>query len=126
MPTDTIDKFTEWLDEQEAKKGWTDYRLAKEAKISSSVLSYARSGKIPKWDACVAIAEALDVSPITVFRKAGLLPPGPEDETNFEDWKYLLSQMSPEDQEELRQIAELKLNNRQKENALKSLKTKKA
>ena len=126
MPTDIIDRFVEWLDQQQAKKGWTDYRLAKEARIAASVLSRARSGTIPKWDACVAIADALGVSPITVFRKAGLLPPGPEDETSFEDWKHLLSQMTPDDQEELRQIAELKLNHRRKDGAPKSSKPKKA
>jgi hypothetical protein len=104
----------------------SDYEVAKKGGFSHSVLSRARSGISPKWDVCISGSKVFNVFPITVFRKAGLLTEGPEDKTKFEDWEYLLSQLSPEDQEELRQIAELKLNKRQKDNSLKSLKTKKA
>jgi transcriptional regulator with XRE-family HTH domain len=120
------DEFIAWLDELEKVNGWTDYRLSAETGLSSSVFSKARQGILPKWDALVRIADAFRVSPITAFRKAGLLPPGQEDETTFEDWKQLLSQMTPDDQEELRKIAEMKLNKRQKDGALKRLKPKKA
>ena len=120
------EEFIRWLDELEKANGWTDYRLSAETGLSSSVFSKARQGILPKWDALVRIADAFRVSPITAFRKAGLLPPGPEDETPFEDWRHLLSQMTPDDQEELRQIAELKLNHRRKDGAPKSSKPKKA
>ena len=120
------DGFITWLDELETVNGWTDYRLSAETGLSSSVFSKARQGILPKWDALVRIADAFRVSPITAFRKAGLLPPGPDEDVNIEDWKHLLSQLTPEDQEELRQIAEMKLNKRQKESALKRLKPKKA
>lgn len=127
MPTDNIDIFVEWLDTQESLKGWTDYRLAKEANISFSVLSRARNdGVLPKWDACVAIAGALKVSPITVFRAAGLLPPGPDDQVQFNDWQYLLAQLTPEEQEEMREIAEGKIRRREKEKSLKSLDPRKS
>jgi transcriptional regulator with XRE-family HTH domain len=118
--------FIEWLDGQEKAKKLTDYEISKKGGFSHSVLSRARSGIAPQWDVCVKIASVLEVSPITVFRKAGLLPPGSDDDVNIEDWKHLLSQLTPEDQEELRQIAEMKLNKRQKESALKTLKPKKA
>lgn len=106
MPIETVDTFLEWLDEQEAIKGWSDYRLAKKANIAPSVISRARSsGILPKWDACEAIAKALNVSTILVFRKAGLLPPGPPDDVVFEDWKFLLDQLSERDRAILKQTA---------------------
>ena len=98
-------EFIEWLDEMIATRNWSDNQLAKEAGISHSVISKARSGVLPKWDACEAISAALNVSPVLVFRKAGLLPPGPSDEVAFEDWKYILDQLDPRDQEVLKKTA---------------------
>jgi transcriptional regulator with XRE-family HTH domain len=126
MSRQSTDAFVAWLDEQEERLGWTDYRLAAEAKISASVLSRARSGLIPKWDACFAIAQAVKQSPITVFRKAGLLPPGPDGNVRFEDWEHLIGQLAPEDEAELRQIAEMKIERRKKEQRLRALKPKRA
>jgi transcriptional regulator with XRE-family HTH domain len=130
MSTNKIDDFIQWLDAEENARGWTDYRLAKEAKLSFSILSRARnSGVLPKWDACVAIAEAFKISPITVFRAAGLLPPAPkdeEDEARLDDWIHLLKDIDPEDERELRQIAEVKIKRRSNEKLSKSLKSKKA
>lgn len=112
MPIDT-DTFSKWLNEQEDIKRWTDYRLATVAKLSPSVISRARSGTMPKWEACVALATALNVSPVTAFRKAGLLPDVSPEQTHLEDWTYLLSQLTPEDEQELREIATRKIERRQ-------------
>ena len=69
------ENFILWLDEELSSRNWSDYRLAKHAGISHSVLSKARSGTLPKWDACLAIAKALGFNPVLIFEKAGLLPP---------------------------------------------------
>lgn len=61
----------------------------------------------------IALAQAFKISPITIFRKAGILPEGGEN-ASFEDWQFLLSQLVPEEQEEIRQIIELKIERRQK------------
>jgi transcriptional regulator with XRE-family HTH domain len=126
MSKDKIESFIKWLDEQESRKDWTDYRLAKEANISFSVLSKARNnGVLPKWDACVAIANALKVSPITVFRVVGLLPPGSEDKVKYEDLEDMLEKLPAEDVEEIKSIAEMKLKRKDNEKSLKSLKSRK-
>jgi transcriptional regulator with XRE-family HTH domain len=125
MSQQRVDEFISWLDALEDAKGWTDYRLAQETKLSSSVFSKARQGILPKWDALVRIAEAFDVSPITAFRKAGLLPPGGDD-VSFTDWQHLIAQMDPEDEAELKQIAKLKIERKKKEKSIKALKPKKA
>jgi transcriptional regulator with XRE-family HTH domain len=114
--TSTGEMFLQWLDAEEKAKGWTDYELSKKAGISHSMLSRARNDLLPpKWDALVKLAVALDRSPITAFRAAGLLPPGPVDEITFDDWKFLLEQLEPAEQEELRQIAVLKIERRKKQ-----------
>ena len=81
--------FIKWLDEQEDKSGFSDYEVAKQGGFSHSVISRARSGIPPKFDVCTKIAKVFNVSPVTVLRKAGLLPEGNEN-ASFEDWQYLL------------------------------------
>ncbi len=103
--------FIEWLDEQENKFSYSDYEVAKKGDFSHSVLSRARSGIPPKWDVCSKIAKVFNVSPITVIRKAGLLPEG-GDQVSFEDWQHLITQLSPDEQEEMRSIIEMKINRR--------------
>lgn len=113
MSLQTHDEFLKWLDALEDSMGWTDYRLSVETGLSSSVFSKARQGILPKWDALVRIANAFNVSPITAFRKAGLLPPGPDDKINFEDWQYLLEKMTPEEREEFWRFGQMKIELRQ-------------
>jgi transcriptional regulator with XRE-family HTH domain len=117
--------FIEWLDGLEDAKGYTDYEVAKQGGFSHSVLSRARAGLPPGWDVCAKIADVFGVSPVTAFRKAGLLPPGPNNEIRFDDWKFLIDQLSPEDQEEIRHIAEMKIERRKRTNPVKPLRAKK-
>lgn len=114
MSLQRTEAFIKWLDELEEKKGWTDYRLSVETGLSSSVFSKARQGILPKWEALVRIAAAFNVSPVVAFRKADLLPEG-GDNASFEDWQFLLNQLPPEEQEEVRKIVEMKIERRQKE-----------
>lgn len=114
MSTESADIFVKWLDDLEDSRGWTDYKLSQETGLSSSVFSKARQGILPKWDALIRIAAAFNISPITAFRKAGLLPPAPEDSVQFEDWEYLLKQLSPEDEEEIKQLALMRIERRKK------------
>jgi hypothetical protein len=81
---------------------------------------------MPAVETFIALARALNYSPVFLFRKAGLLPSGNSDEVKFEDWKFLIDQLNPEDEAELRQIAEMKIQRRKKEEVLKTLKHKKA
>lgn len=127
MSMDKGQVFIEWLDAQEAILGYTDYEVAKIGDFSHSALSRARIELIPPgWKICVKIAEVFKRSPITVFRKAGLLPPGVDDEISFEDWQYLLSQMTPDERDEVMQIVTMKIERRKKAEGLKSLNPRKA
>lgn len=111
MSTDG-DRFLKWLNATEDKLGWTDYRFAKEAGISSSVLSRARSNIPPKWDACAALADAAGVPREQVFRAAGLMKPDPKLSPLKEMLIEWLDQLPEEDAEELVAMAEAKLRRR--------------
>ncbi len=84
MTLERTEAFLAWLDKQLAENHLTDTQLANKAGISHSVISKARKGILPKWDACVAIANALRVDEVEVFRAAGLLPLPPEMDADLE------------------------------------------
>jgi len=90
-------------------RGWKDHQLAINAGVSHSVISKARTGITPKWEACAAIAAALGVSREFAFRKAGLLDPEPDEQADLDEWKSILSQLTEQDRYELLMIARLKL-----------------
>lgn len=68
------ESFVQFLNHELRQKGWSDYKLAKQAGISPSVISRARTGTLPKLDACGKIAQALELPIEIVLRAAGLLP----------------------------------------------------
>ena len=89
--------------------------LAHKSGITPAQISRVISGQRGLGEkSLTAIAHALNISPITIFRKAGLLPADGGEHASFEDWQHLLSQLTPDEAEEIRQIAELKIERRQK------------
>lgn len=121
--------FGEWLRKERESRNWSQADLARLSGLHRQIINKTENGvSTPAIETFIALASALKYSPILLFRKAGLLPNhnGNGDQVKFEDWEYLLKQMSPEDEAELRQIAELKIERRKKEQSVKVLKTKKA
>jgi len=111
----SMENFGEWLIQEIDKRGWTQSDLVRLSGISRGTLSNIISGTRGVGnDSMVAIAHALKISPVTIFRKAGLLPPDTSEKVSFEDWQYIISQLTPDEQEEIRQIVELKIERRQK------------
>ena len=103
--------FFDWFDECLRFKGWSDRQLASHAGISPSVISKARNRvKGIGWDAAVAIATALEVEPEVVFTKLGLKKENPRVEgPALSEMMSLFGSLSDEDQEEMIQMARLKL-----------------
>lgn len=119
--------FAEWLRYELEKRDWSQSDLSRISGISPTQIGRIFSGERNLGlDSLVALAKALTVSPMVIIRKIGLLPNGNGDQVKFEDWEHLLKQMSAEDESELRQIAELKIERRKKDQSLKSLKPKRA
>lgn len=108
--------FSDWLLAEMNKRGWAQADLSRASGLDRQVISnyVNRRRTNPEPDALIALAQAFKISPITIFRKAGLLPPDGGENVKFEDWEYLLTQLTQDEQEEIRQIAELKIERRQK------------
>lgn len=106
--------FPQWLQAQLDKQNWRVKDLANNSRISDAAVSRVLSGqRKADTDTLLAFAEALNISPITMFRKAGKLPEGGA-QVSFEDFEHLLNQLTPEEQEEIRQITEMKIERRKK------------
>lgn len=99
--------FIDWLNSELNSRGWTDYELAKRAKISPSVISRARIGSLPKYSACNSIASAMKIPLETVLRKAGLLPENATTnlDREIDEMSYLFQQLSPDDRKRVLSIA---------------------
>ena len=109
MPNSPTNAFVAWLDAELEQRNWSYNQLARRAGLSHSMLSRVRAGAPPGWSICHAVAGALDLPPEEVFRQAGLLPPIPVEQAEYEQLRYLLTQLSEEDRQELIEIARLKL-----------------
>jgi transcriptional regulator with XRE-family HTH domain len=99
--------FGKWLIEQMQERGWSQSDLSKAAGLTRTAISDYVNQKRTKPDpeALVAIARAFHLSPIHVFRVAGILPPGPGDDVTIEDWKEILPRLSERDQKILKDTA---------------------
>ncbi|MHB8191786.1 MAG: helix-turn-helix domain-containing protein [Bellilinea sp.] len=87
-----IEHFNRWLNWELAKRGWSEYQLAKVAGVTPAVISRARAGTLPKWEACVKLAKGLDYPAEVVFREAGLLPDDPTSDPQLEQLIILFNQ----------------------------------
>lgn len=68
--------FSEWLTNEIGLRGWTWYKLATKAGLSTGTIYNIRDGvRGVGPDAATAIADALKLDPEYVMRVAGLLPP---------------------------------------------------
>ncbi len=100
-----IEHFNRWLNGELSARGWSDYYLAKKSGLTPSVISRARAGTLPKWDACVKIARGLDLPAEIVFRAAGLLPEDPDDDPICAELAVICGRAAPSEREQILQFA---------------------
>ena len=114
--------FGQWLQTEREKRGWSQSEFARKAGKDRAVISKIESGgALPAVETYISLANALNISPITLLRKAGIMPDATTDQVRMEDWDYLLSQLPPEETEEIRKIALMKIEKRQNaENAARA------
>lgn len=106
--------FSDWLLEQMSEREWSQSDLARYSGLTRQAVSdyVNRRRTNPDPDALVSISKAFGISPITVFRKAGLLPDAPDEQVLKDDWAALLANMHPDDIAEIREIIDLKIRRR--------------
>jgi transcriptional regulator with XRE-family HTH domain len=109
--------FAYWVQSEREKRGWSQSDLSRQSGLHRAVINKIESGTHPMPETLTALAHAFGLSPITVFRQAGLLPPGTDTEIRLDDWAYLLNQLPQDDQEELRALAQIKIQKRHAQEA---------
>jgi len=84
--------FSDWLLKELSKREWSQADLARASGLNrQSISDYINRRRTnPEPDALVAIAHGLNISPITLFRQAGLLPNSNNGDVKLDDWEYLL------------------------------------
>lgn len=102
--------FSDWLLNEINKRGWSQAELARRAGISRQIISnyINRQREKPDSDVLVSISRALNLPAETVFRAAGLLPPVSEDTEYQEEFFHLLSQLSPQERQEILELLRFK------------------
>ena len=106
-------QFNQWLKKELSRRGWSEFRLAKEAGLSHGSVYRIGKGARPGWKAAGAIAAALGMPEELVFRKAGLLGEENGGEVDLEEWKAVLVRLEEKEREELLRIAYVKIEMRE-------------
>jgi len=100
--------FINWLNTELKERGWTIAELARRGSISRATLSYVINGQNkPTLRNCTAIAKGFKMQPEEVLRIAGLLHNSKQTPT-VNRITEIVGQLSPEDQEEILEIALMK------------------
>lgn len=99
--------FADWLIAEMNQRGWSQSDLAREAGVGRAVINKITNhiNKKPDPETCKAIARELQMSPITVFIAAGLLPQMSERSTETDDLDAIMERLSIEKRRELLIIA---------------------
>jgi len=96
-----MDDFLIWLNDELASRSWSYNTLAKRAGLSTSAVHATVTGKNKiTWEFCASVSKAFGVPTETVFRKAGLLSPIPNQE-KIKDLNDLAKNMSESDLDEV-------------------------
>jgi len=106
-------EFGQWVQKERTKREWSQSDLSRYSGLHRAVISKIESGTRPMPETLVALAQAFKISPVSIFRIAGLLPPGPDDKINFEDWQHLLEKLTDAERNELFRFGQMKIEMRQ-------------
>lgn len=102
--TVSIENFAGWLESELAARNWRPADLAKRSALPQATISNILNGNRdigPK--VAVMIADALELSPVYVFRRAGLLPPeeGTPADFSFDEILEIMKNLPPAERREI-------------------------
>lgn len=101
--------FIDWLNEELSKRDWSMRELARRANVSPSTINHVMAGRRnPGTVLCNGLAQAFNMSPESVLKKAGLIPNNSHNNTERmtirEIWS-ILRQMDDNQLNEVRNYA---------------------
>lgn len=113
--------FSEWLQKEIEKRGWSWNKLAENAGLSSGTIYNIRDGTRGVGESSLkAIAYALRLPVDQVFRVAGFLPSVTISDENVEELIFLYNQLSVDDKEEILELMKFKAERKQQAQTSKS------
>lgn len=116
--------FSEWLQTEMNKRGWSQSDLARAADLNRAVINKLINGKShPQPATLEAISRALKIPVETTYRAAGLLPPNSDNDAMLEEAIYVLKNIRSA-QRKATAVALLKALIAEEENELKEEKSK--
>lgn len=98
------DDFRLWLEQEIKRRGWSQGEMARRADLAQVTVSNVIAGqRNPGCEFCIKVAQALELSPVFILVKAGILPPVPasEDSPTLQEIIELARSLSSEDQNHL-------------------------
>lgn len=82
--------FSEWLQAEMDKRGWSQSDLARAADLNRAVINKLLNGKSqPQPSTLEAISRALKIPLETIYRVAGLLPANPDNDDTIGEAMYI-------------------------------------
>ena len=116
--------FSEWLQSEMDKRGWSQSDLARYADLNRAVINKLLNGKShPQPPTLGAISRALKIPIEITYRAAGLLPSSPENDDTLEEAIHVLKSIQST-QRKATAIALLKALINEEENEHRSDKSK--
>jgi transcriptional regulator with XRE-family HTH domain len=107
--------FKLWLEQEANVRGWSHNELARQASLAQATVSNVLSGqRAPGCEFCIKIAAALNVSPVVVLIKAGILPPPSDDDIDLTEIMDAIRQLSPEVRQEVLEYVRFRLQQQRK------------
>lgn len=101
------------------KRGLSIREFAKLVGVSHPTISDILNGEEPSFDVCRKLAPILNLPLEKVLRAAGLLPPVDEDTEYQEEFFHLLSQLSPQERQEILDLLRFKASRQKNAKPLK-------
>ena len=116
--------FSEWLQNEMNKRGWSQSDLARAADLNRAVINKLLNGKShPQPATLEAISRALKIPLETTYRAAGLLPVNTDNDETVEEAIYVLKNIRS-NQRKSTAVALLKALITEEENELRDEKSK--
>lgn len=108
--------FPKWLQEQLDSREWRPTDLARKSNLSDAAVSRVlKSERQADIDTLMSFAFAFNMSPMAIIRKAFDLPKAEnEDDVNWDDWKHLINQLTPQEEQNIKRMTEVTIESRQK------------
>lgn len=109
-------EFKTWLQKEMDEREWSISDLARNAGVArGSIANILRGDRNPGVDVCEAIARAFKISPESVYRYAGLLPPELKPDEKRQELVHLFELMDEANREDTIDYARMKLQKQERE-----------